>query len=154
MKRYLSLAIAIMMFMTLATITAEAQVFGSKEIKARIPFSFNVGSRTLPAGDYTVKVLNPNSDRSVLQIRSRDGRLSALIHANGITSKDQNNAKLVFNRYGDTYSTKSRAIEVSRRSKFLPSKRATELSARRSWGTPCAAERNRPEVERLRVCCL
>jgi hypothetical protein len=103
MKRYLSLAIAIMMFMTLATITAEAQVFGSKEIQARIPFSFNVGSRTLPAGDYTVKVLNPNSDRSVLQIRSRDGRLSALIHANGITSKDQDNAKLVFNRYGDTY---------------------------------------------------
>jgi hypothetical protein len=92
-----------MMFMALARITAEAQVFGSKEIQARIPFSFNVGSRTLPAGDYTVKVLNPNSDRSVLQIRSRDGRLSALIHANGITSKDQDNAKLVFNRYGDTY---------------------------------------------------
>jgi hypothetical protein len=103
MKRHLTLTIAIIMFLAVATITAEAQVFGSTQIQARIPFSFNVGNRTLPAGDYTVKVLNPNSDRRVLQIRSKDGRLSALIHANDSTSKNPNDAKLVFNRYGDTY---------------------------------------------------
>ncbi len=64
MKKYLTLTIAMMMFLAVVTVTAEAQVSGSKQMSARIPFAFNVGSKTLPAGEYTVKVLNPNSDRS------------------------------------------------------------------------------------------
>ena len=103
MKKYLTLTIAIMMFLAVVTITAEAQVSASKQMNARIPFAFNVGSKTLPAGEYTVKVLNPNSDRSVLQIRSKDGRLSALVQTNGIKSDNADAAKLVFNRYSDTY---------------------------------------------------
>jgi hypothetical protein len=91
------------MFMAVVTITANAQVFGSKQMRARIPFAFNVGNTTLPAGDYTVRVLNPNSDRRVLQIRSKDGRMSALIHTTGATSNNPDDAKLVFHRYGDTY---------------------------------------------------
>jgi hypothetical protein len=106
MKRYLTLTIAIMMFLGVVTVAAEAQVFGSKQVRAHIPFAFNVGKTTLPAGDYTITVLNPSSDRQVLQIRSRDRRLSALVHSTETTSKDRDNAdkaKLVFNRYGDTY---------------------------------------------------
>lgn len=106
MKRYLTLTIAIMMLLGVVTITAEAQVFGSKQVRAHIPFAFNVGKTTLPAGEYTVTVLNPSSDRQVLQIRSKDRRLSALVHTAETTSKDRQNAdkaKLVFNRYGDTY---------------------------------------------------
>jgi hypothetical protein len=106
MKRYLTLTIAIMMLVSVVAITAEAQVFGSKQVRAKIPFAFNVGKTTLPAGEYTVTVLNPSSDRQVLQIRSKDRRLSALIHTAETTSKDRDNAdkaKLVFNRYGDTY---------------------------------------------------
>ena len=103
MKKYLTLTIAIMMFLAVITITAEAQVFGSKQIQAQIPFAFNVGSKTLPAGEYTVKVLNPASDRRVLQIRSKDGRSTAIIHTNGVKSNNPNDAKLVFTRYGDTY---------------------------------------------------
>jgi hypothetical protein len=92
-----------MMFMAVVTITAEAQVFGSKEVSARIPFAFNVGKTTLPAGEYTVTVLNPSSDRRVLQIRSKDRRLSALVHINDTSSKNTDAAKLVFHRYGDAY---------------------------------------------------
>ena len=103
MKKYLTLTIAIMMFLAVVTVTAEAQVSASRQISARIPFAFNVGSKTLPAGEYTVKVLNPNSDRSVLQIRSKDGKLSALVQTNGIKSENADAAKLVFNRYSDTY---------------------------------------------------
>ena len=103
MKKYFTLSIAILMFLAVVTITAEAQVFGSKQMSARIPFAFNVGKTELPAGEYTVTVVNPNSDRSVLRIRSNDGRLSALIQTTGATSKNSSNAKLVFNRYGDTY---------------------------------------------------
>jgi len=106
MKRYLTLTIAIMMFLGVVTVAAEAQVFGAKQVRARIPFAFNVGKTTLPAGEYTVTVLNPSSDRQVLQIRSKDRRLSALIHSTETTPNNRANAdkaKLVFNRYGDTY---------------------------------------------------
>ena len=103
MKKYLTLAIAMMMVMAVVAITAEAQVFGSKQMRAQIPFAFNVGKKVLPAGEYTVKVLNPNSDRAVLQIKSKDGRMSALVQTHGIRSDNPDAAKLVFNRYGDTY---------------------------------------------------
>ena len=103
MKKYLTQTIAIMMFVAAVTITAEAQASSAKEMQARIPFAFNVGSKTLPAGEYTVKVINPNADRSVLQIRSKDGRLSALVQTNGAKSDNADAAKLVFHRYGETY---------------------------------------------------
>jgi hypothetical protein len=103
MKKYFTLTIAIMMFLAVVTITAEAQVSGSKQMRARIPFAFIVGKTELPAGEYTVTVINPNSDRSVLRVRSNDGRLSALIQTTCDTSKNSDNAKLVFSRYGDTY---------------------------------------------------
>jgi hypothetical protein len=102
MKRYLTLTIAILMFMAVATITADAQVSGSK-MSASIPFAFNVGNKTLPAGEYTVRVVNPSSDRRVLQIRSKDGRVSAVIQTIGATSNNADDAKLVFHRYGETY---------------------------------------------------
>jgi hypothetical protein len=102
MKRYLTLTIAILMFMAVATITADAQVSGSK-MSASIPFAFNVGNKTLPAGEYTVRVINPSSDRRVLQIRSTDGRVSAVIQTIGATANNAGDAKLVFHRYGDTY---------------------------------------------------
>jgi hypothetical protein len=92
-----------MMFLAVVAITAEAQVSGSKQLRARIPFAFNVGKTELPAGEYTVTVLNPNSDRSVLRIRSNDGRSSAMIQTTGVTSANVSNARLVFSRYGDTY---------------------------------------------------
>lgn len=103
MKRYLTLTIAILMFMAVVTITADAQVFSSKQMSASIPFAFTVGNKTLPAGEYTVRVVNPSSDRRVLQIRSKDGRVSAVIQTIGATSTSADDAKLVFHRYGDTY---------------------------------------------------
>jgi hypothetical protein len=103
MKRYLSLAIAIMALMVLVTATAQAQVFGSQTLHARIPFAFNVGRTELPAGEYTIKVLNPNSDRKVLQIKSTDGKLSAIINTSGVKANTSDNAKVVFNRYGEKY---------------------------------------------------
>jgi hypothetical protein len=92
-----------MMFVAVVAITAEAQVFGTQRLRARIPFAFNVGNKSLPAGEYTIAVLNPTSDRKVLQIRSTDGRASAIIQTNERNAKSPEHAKLVFNRYGDRY---------------------------------------------------
>ena len=103
MKRNLTITIALMMFMAAVTITAEAQKLGSQQMRARIPFAFNVGRTNLPAGEYTVAVLNPNSDRKVLQIRSADGKLSALIQTSELNANAPERTKLVFNRYGNRY---------------------------------------------------
>lgn len=103
MKGFFTLTIATLMFLSVVTVTAEAQVFGSQRMRAHIPFAFNVGKTPLPAGEYTVTVLNSSSDRKVLQIRSIDGKLSALIHTTGVNNNTPDDAKLVFNRYGNKY---------------------------------------------------
>lgn len=92
-----------MMFTAVVTITAEALALGSQKMRARIPFAFNVGTTEFPAGKYTVTVLNPNSDRKVLQIRSDDGKLSALIQTSELNTNTPEQTKLVFNRYGNRY---------------------------------------------------
>ena len=35
------------------------------ELRANIPFEFNVGDKTMPAGEYTVTPINPSSDLAV-----------------------------------------------------------------------------------------
>ena len=70
---------------------------------ASIPFAFNVGKTTLPAGKYTITVLNPTSDRKTLQIRSLNGRASAIVLTTTSSGRASDNAKLVFERYGDQY---------------------------------------------------
>jgi len=103
MKRHLYSAIAIMIVTGVFAITSQAQTNGSPTIRASIPFAFNVGDKTLPAGIYTVSILNPTSDRKTLQIRSENGRRSAIVQTAGANAALANNAKLVFHRYGDRY---------------------------------------------------
>lgn len=103
MKTNLSITIAVMMFMAVVTITAEAQTSGSQQMRTRIPFAFNVGKTNLRAGEYTVTVVNANSDRKVLQIRSVDGKSSVLIQTSELNTKTPEQTKLVFNQYGSRY---------------------------------------------------
>ena len=103
MKKYLLFTIAITMFMAVLATAAQAQSNGSPLMHARIPFAFHVGSRELPAGEYNISVLNPSSDRKVLQIRSTDGRVSAMVNTIDLNGKAAENSKVVFHRYGETY---------------------------------------------------
>lgn len=103
MKRHLTLTIAIMIIGGVLATNAKAQTAGSQTMRANVPFAFTVGDKNLPAGVYTVRVINPNSDRKALQIRSQDGRVSAITQTVSINAKLDNNARLVFRRYGDRY---------------------------------------------------
>jgi hypothetical protein len=103
MKRHVRTAIAIMFIFGVLAVGAEAQTLGSQTIRANVPFAFNVGQTSLPAGVYTVSILNPASDRKALQIRSADGKVNAIVHTVGTGSSLVENAKLVFRRYGDRY---------------------------------------------------
>jgi len=99
----MKLCIAIMILCTAFIVSGNAQTSGSQNIRARIPFTFTVGEKTLPAGVYTASVLNPSSDRKALQIRSETGRDSAIIQTSSVEGEVADEAKLVFRRYGERY---------------------------------------------------
>lgn len=99
MKRFFNISLIVIVFAGVLAINAHAQT----KVIASIPFAFNAGKTTLPAGRYTITVLNPSSDRKILQIRSMNGRSSVVVMTTGIIGHASDNAKLVFERYGDRY---------------------------------------------------
>lgn len=103
MKRYLNILTAILILVGAFAATAHGQTSSTPRVIARIPFAFNVGKTKLPAGKYTFSTLNPSSDRKILQIRSSDGRSSAMILTTSVIGIASDNAKLVFHRYDDRY---------------------------------------------------
>ena len=103
MKRIFNIPLMIIMFAGVLAINAHAQTSSAPRVIASIPFAFSVGKTTLPAGRYTVTVINPSSDRKVLQIRSLSGRSSAMVLTTGVIGKASDKAKLVFERDSDRY---------------------------------------------------
>lgn len=102
MKRHLNTLVAILILVGALTVSAQAQTAGAQKVVANIPFAFNAGNTNLPAGKYTITVLNPTSDRKILQIRSTKGS-SATVLTTAESGNISDDAKLVFQRYGDRY---------------------------------------------------
>jgi len=81
-----------------STRIAQAQ----EPIVVSIPFDFVASGKTLPAGEYAVKVSGP--ERTLLLIDRKDAYASVFIGTNPIiASEPKSESKLVFNRYGDRY---------------------------------------------------
>ncbi len=90
-KLFGALAIAILALV----VNANAQ----NKAKADIPFSFDLGSKALPAGTYTVEKLG----MSAIVIRNADTLHASLINVQNAERLDPQRPKLVFHRYGDQY---------------------------------------------------
>src|SRR5689334_16682856 len=99
MKRVTNITFAIIILAAAFTASAQAQSNGSPRVIADIPFAFTASNKNLPAGKYTITVLNPSSDRKALQIRSTNGHFSATILTNSVIGTVSDNSKLVFERY-------------------------------------------------------
>ena len=94
------------------------------EIRAKIPFSFTVNGKTLPAGTYTVST---EAVRGGLLVRGfRDG---AVVLTNAIESGQDTTAKLVFHRYGDQYILRQAWMGAGR-GRELPESRQERTLAR------------------------
>ena len=102
MKKQLYMVVTIIALITVAGLSS-ARAQTTVLLKANVPFEFSVGSKTMPAGQYTVRCTNPSSDKKVLQLRSSHGHESALVITSSVIGKGQDDSKLVFNRYGDQY---------------------------------------------------
>jgi len=103
MKKYFYVTLAVLILATVFATSAQAQNGSSKRIVANIPFTFNVGKTSLPAGRYTITVLNTTSDRRILQIRSTNGRSSVIILTSDVIGDVSEKSKLVFECDGDRY---------------------------------------------------
>jgi hypothetical protein len=103
MKRHLNILIAIVMLFGILATTARAQMTGGQRLIANIPFAFYVGGKTLPAGRYTITILSSTSDRQLLQLRSVDGRSTAMVVTIRVNGKVSEKTRLAFRRYGDQY---------------------------------------------------
>jgi hypothetical protein len=99
-KTYTMIALAVLV--ASMAVAANAQN-GGRRLVANIPFQFNVGAKTLPAGDYTIAQTNPSSNHAVLQIRTQDGTESVLVQMNSLVGKMKDGSTLVFRRYGNKY---------------------------------------------------
>jgi hypothetical protein len=103
MKKQAYTMMALLVLMGSMAVAAKAQNSGRRQLIANIPFQFNVGDASLPAGEYVVTQINPASDQVVLQIRIIDGSRSAIVSMISTMRKTNTGAELVFNRYGNKY---------------------------------------------------
>ena len=127
------------LFAILAVQSVHAQ--SSNEQTANIPFSFTVADKTFPAGEYRVQRLNPASDKAALAIKSADGRMSKIVLTMPVQSaRTQENAKLVFNHYGDQYFLAQVWTPADNTGLELPQSRS-ERSLARNNGQQRAPER-------------
>ena len=134
MKRHLNILIAIVMLVGILAINTRAQSASSQKLIANIPFAFNVGSKTLPAGRYTITLLSPTSDRRVIQLRSADGSSTAMVLTLRVNAKAAEDARVVFRRYGDSYFFAQAQLADDPTSLNTPKSRA-ERAQERALGT-------------------
>jgi hypothetical protein len=98
-KAYTSLMI-LGLFIASAVAPVYAQFSGTLVVD--VPFSFAIGDKAMPAGQYTLKPVGNPGLRSKLLIRSKDGRTAAIISTNLIQANAvQSEARLTFAKYGD-----------------------------------------------------
>jgi len=76
---------------------------GLPELRADVPFAFEMRGLTLQAGDYSIGF---STDRTYIVVRSRENSAQAMIGLTfGVTPSRRSDIepKLVFNKYGDRY---------------------------------------------------
>jgi hypothetical protein len=83
------------------TLAAAGYAQSVQDLQATVPFDFFVGSRTLPAGQYTFS--QPVNSGAIV-IRSDGSTPGVTILANRVESSGRKEiGQLVFHRYGDRY---------------------------------------------------
>lgn len=90
-----------MLAVLLMVVAADAQSLNGNMMKAKVPFSFMVNQKEMPAGDYTVKLVG--SGPRYLVISDERGNLTTALPNGVLASRVSKKATLVFHRYGDRY---------------------------------------------------
>jgi hypothetical protein len=99
MKKQIAIAVALM-----AAAIAAGQCFAQQTIsKADIPFAFQVGNKTMPAGQYWIQRVS-DADESAQMIRRTDPSAAAVAVTFAVDVKNgESTPELVFHKYGNSY---------------------------------------------------
>ena len=95
----------VLMTTLLVSVAVAAQAQTSGRVVADIPFNFQIGDESLPAGEYIVDAVN--SDGALLRISGKDGGKAQVALTNTANGKQLNRSVMVFNKYGDQYFLKA-----------------------------------------------
>jgi hypothetical protein len=98
-KQIFSTFAILSLLFALAVVSVQAQT--RRSITVTVPFAFQIGDKTLPAGDYSIKQLSADT----LVVASTSGEESVIAPAvgrveNGVNAKPSTE-KLVFRQYGE-----------------------------------------------------
>ena len=110
MKKTYSMIALLVLIGSLAA-TAQAQTSNYKVVRASIPFEFNIGDKTMPAGEYTIRQIDPSSEPGVLRITDNKGDAVLLLKTQMTSGAAAKNSVLLFNRYGGRYFFSGATIE-------------------------------------------
>jgi hypothetical protein len=92
MKKQTLIVASLCFVVWLTIVSAKAQ-----SVHAKVPFSFTVSGKTLPAGDYSM-IINSN----LLKITNGDGRIVALASVYDASGRpDGEKSQITFHCYGD-----------------------------------------------------
>ncbi|HEY8203611.1 MAG TPA: hypothetical protein VIF81_02705 [Pyrinomonadaceae bacterium] len=116
--------VTLLALVAVMTVTAAAQSSSNAKIRVHIPFEFNVGDKILPAGEYSIRQVNPSSDLAVLEIANRNRVAAALVRAQSVYTAAANRSTLTFRRCGSQYFFARAAIEGMTEAWQAPKSRA------------------------------
>jgi hypothetical protein len=72
--------------------------------KAKIPFDFTVGDKTLKAGEYVIKVAGSGSMPELLAFHDANGKPQVVVNGIRMEAVENNGqSRLLFTKYGDRY---------------------------------------------------
>jgi hypothetical protein len=102
MKKTYSM-IALLVLIGSLAVTAQAQTSNPILVRASIPFEFNIGDKTMPAGAYTIRQVNPRSEPGVLRIMDDKGNAVSVLRTQLASGAAASKTALLFSRYGGQY---------------------------------------------------
>jgi hypothetical protein len=109
MKRFIGfLSLAALVVALAAPLAAQTM-----RVTASVPFEFMVASRSMPAGDYTVGSVFPETGGAIRVFSGNSGVVSLVTSFNTNPNERTGQALLIFHRYGDQYFL-SRIVDGSR----------------------------------------
>lgn len=130
MRRTMLKKLAVLSAMAVMTV---APAFAQDRLDAKIPFAFNVGSRSLPAGDYEVRKLGVKT--MVIQNVATGRAAIAVINMTVPPKESSSKAALVFHQYGDScFFSGTRTAENERT--VIPSKLERQVARETAENAP------------------
>jgi|SRR5438067_11417751 len=128
-KQHLFSLLAAVVLLTAGSLNAQT----SNPMKANIPFDFEAGNKSYPAGAYRVSSISQMGDLSIAGY----GLTSGLASSHSIQSNSPSGStKLVFHRYGDRYFLYQIWVAGEDRGRELPTTRVEKELASNATASP------------------